>query len=243
MPDAGMFAAADQITVAVHDLALVLRTRARWKKHGVGGAGAAAAGRVTPHRRRYDPVRQDVDVLLAARERQRVRARDARAARVHPLLDDALMQAIAKDNNKGETAFTVPSDSPDVDFDLRWFTPTDEVELCGHATLAAGHVLMTGHPLRFATKGGILAVSRRDDLLELDLPAAKLTEVHEAELNEALGVFDSPARLLEAGEDAAILEARGRGEGSGSRWIRISRPCAGSRGWRSSPLAAAPRTS
>ena len=121
-------------------------------------------------------------------------------------LDDALMQAVAGENNLSETAFTVPSDSPDVDFDLRWFTPTDEVELCGHATLAAGHVLMTGHPLRFATKGGILVVSRRDDLLELDLPAAKLTEVHEAELNEALGVPDSPAWLAEGCNDAAILE-------------------------------------
>ena len=53
-------------------------------------------------------------------------------------LDDALMQAIAAENNLSETAFTVPSEKRDADFDLRWFTPTDEVELCGHATIAAG---------------------------------------------------------------------------------------------------------
>ncbi len=121
-------------------------------------------------------------------------------------LEDTLMQAIAGENNLSETAFTVPSDSPDVDFDLRWFTPTDEVELCGHATLAAGHVLMTAHPLRFATKGGILVVSRRDGILELDLPAAKLREVREPELNDALGIADSPAWLAEGCNDAAIIE-------------------------------------
>jgi len=121
-------------------------------------------------------------------------------------LDDALMQAIAGENNLSETAFTVPSESEDADFDLRWFTPTDEVELCGHATLAAGHVLMTGHSLRFATKGGILVVSRRDGILELDLPAAKLTEVREPELNQSLGIGHSPAWLAEGCNDAAIIE-------------------------------------
>ena len=69
-------------------------------------------------------------------------------------LDDALLQAIAAENNLSETAFTVPSESGDADYDLRWFTPTDEVELCGHATLAAGHVLMTGRWVRFSTRGG-----------------------------------------------------------------------------------------
>jgi PhzF family phenazine biosynthesis protein len=121
-------------------------------------------------------------------------------------LEDALMQAIAAENNLSETAFTVPSEREDVDFDLRWFTPTDEVELCGHATLAAGHVLMTGHPLRFATKGGTLVVSRREDMLELDLPAAQLTEVNEPELNRALGLPDSPAWLAAGCNDAAIIE-------------------------------------
>ena len=130
-------------------------------------------------------------------------------AAVMPLerwLEDEVMQAIAAENNLSETAFTVPSDSEDVEFDLRWFTPTDEVELCGHATLAAGHILMTGSSVRFSTQAGILIVTRRDGVLELDLPAAPLTEVHEPELNRALGVPESPAWLAEGCNDAAIIE-------------------------------------
>jgi PhzF family phenazine biosynthesis protein len=130
-------------------------------------------------------------------------------AAVMPLerwLEDGLMQAIAAETNLSETAFTVPSASDDADFDLRWFTPTSEVELCGHATLAAGHVLMTGHPLRFATKAGTLVVSRRDEILELDLPAPPLSEVQEPELMRALGLPGTAAWLAEGCNDAAIIE-------------------------------------
>jgi PhzF family phenazine biosynthesis protein len=130
-------------------------------------------------------------------------------AAVMPLerwLDETLMQAIAGENNLSETAFTVPSERDDADFDLRWFTPTNEVDLCGHATLAAGHILMTGDKVRFATRAGVLIVSRRDDLLELDLPAAKLTEVREPEMCRALGLPDLPAWFAEGCNDAAIVE-------------------------------------
>jgi PhzF family phenazine biosynthesis protein len=89
---------------------------------------------------------------------------------------------------------------------LRWFTPTDEVPLCGHATLAAGHVLMTGQPVQFHTKSGKLIVSRRDDVLELDLPAPRLSEVNEPDLNRALGLPESPAWLADGCNDAAIIE-------------------------------------
>ena len=130
-------------------------------------------------------------------------------AAVMPLerwLDDALMQAIAAENNLSETAFTVPSEGGEADYDLRWFTPAAEVELCGHATLAAGHVLIHGDAVRFATKSGVLAVSRRGDVLELDLPAARLSEVYEPELNRALGMADGPVWLAEGCNDAAIIE-------------------------------------
>jgi PhzF family phenazine biosynthesis protein len=130
-------------------------------------------------------------------------------AAVMPLerwLDDVLMQAIAAENNLSETAFTVPSDSGDADFDLRWFTPAAEVELCGHATLAAGHILMTGQQVRFSTKSGVLIVSKHDDLLELDMRAAKLTEVQEPELCAALGVAESPVWLADGYNDAAVIE-------------------------------------
>jgi PhzF family phenazine biosynthesis protein len=121
-------------------------------------------------------------------------------------LDSDLMRAIAAENNLSETAFTVPSDGDDADFELRWFTPTHEVDLCGHATLAAGHALMTGHPLRFSTKAGILIVSRRDDWLELDLPVPALREVREPALNRALGLPESSAWLADGCNDAAIIE-------------------------------------
>ena len=121
-------------------------------------------------------------------------------------LGDDVMQAIAGENNLSETAFTVPSEREDVDYDLRWFTPTSEVELCGHATLAAGHVLIHGEALRFTTRGGILVVSRRGDMLELDLPAPPLNEAREPELCQALGLPDSSAWLAEGCNDAAIIE-------------------------------------
>ena len=98
-------------------------------------------------------------------------------AAVMPLthwLDDDLMQAIAAENNLSETAFTVPSERDDADYDLRWFTPTVEVELCGHATLAAAHILLSGKMVRFSTRSGILTVTRDGELLQLDLPAAQL---------------------------------------------------------------------
>jgi PhzF family phenazine biosynthesis protein len=130
-------------------------------------------------------------------------------AAVMPLdkwLDDATMQAIAEENNLSETAFTVPSERADADYDLRWFTPKLEVELCGHATLASGHVLIHSEPVRFSTKSGILRVSRHDDLLELDLPAATLSEAHEPELCRTLGLADVPVWLAEGCNDAAIIE-------------------------------------
>jgi PhzF family phenazine biosynthesis protein len=121
-------------------------------------------------------------------------------------LDDAVMQAIAAENNLSETAFTVPSENGEFDFDLRWFTPTAEVEMCGHATLAAGHILMTGATVCFSTKSGRMTVTRRDELLELDMRAAKLTKVDEPELCAALGLPDSPIWLADGYNDAAIIE-------------------------------------
>ena len=130
-------------------------------------------------------------------------------AAVMPLerwLDDAVMQAIAAENNLSETAFTVPSEGDEADYELRWFTPTNEVPLCGHATLAAGHVLIHSDPVRFATRSGVLVVARRGDVLELDLPAPPLKEVREPEMCRALGIADSPAWFAEGCNDAAIVE-------------------------------------
>lgn len=97
-------------------------------------------------------------------------------AAVMPLgawLDDAQLQAIAGENNLSETAFTVPADG-DADYELRWFTPTSEVVMCGHATLASGHVLLRPGQdrIRFRTrKAGLLEVARAGDGYALSLPA------------------------------------------------------------------------
>lgn len=97
-------------------------------------------------------------------------------AAVMPLeawLDDSVLQAIAQENNLAETAFVVPLDGDAADYELRWFTPSVEVALCGHATLASAHVLMDGHEtIRFVTrKAGILTVTRDGDGYALSLPA------------------------------------------------------------------------
>ena len=132
-------------------------------------------------------------------------------AAVMPLdhwLDDATMQAIAAENNLSETAFTVPSEDGAVDYDLRWFTPTMEVPLCGHATLAAAHILLKGAAVRFATQAGTLIVTRDDQeegLLKLDLPAARLTEESEPEVCEALGLSARPLWLAEGCNDSIIV--------------------------------------
>ncbi len=128
-------------------------------------------------------------------------------AAVMPLeqwLDDETMQAIAAENNLSETAFTVPSTSGDTDYDLRWFTPTTEVELCGHATLASGHVLIHGDRVRFATRSGVLNVSRNGDLLELDLPAYAVAPGELPSLQEALGV-SGETFLGEGGNNSALV--------------------------------------
>ena len=90
-------------------------------------------------------------------------------------LPDPLLQHIAAENDFSETAFLVPGDGAG-GFRLRWFTPTAEVELCGHATLAWAYVLFVeyGWPdqsIRFETLGGLLAATRVGDLIELDFPA------------------------------------------------------------------------
>ena len=129
-------------------------------------------------------------------------------AAVMPLdhwLPDEVMQAIAAEHNLSETAFTVPSESGDADYDLRWFTPVLEVPLCGHATLAAGHILMHGDRVRFSTRSGILTVTKEEDLLKLDLPAAPLSEVAEPELCRALGLSPRPVWLAEGCNDSCIV--------------------------------------
>jgi PhzF family phenazine biosynthesis protein len=104
----------------------------------------------------------------------------------------AWMQGVASDMNQAETAFVRPLEDG---FDLRWFTPAIEIDLCGHATLASAHVLWeTGalgpnSPARFHTRSGVLTAARKGDWIELDFPATPEEQV-EAPLGlaEALGI-------------------------------------------------------
>lgn len=116
-------------------------------------------------------------------------------------LDERLMQSIAAEMNLSETAFVQPGEG---EFSLRWFTPATEVDLCGHATLAAAHVLwQEGHlaaklPARFITKSGVLTATRNGEWIELDFPATPAAPA------------DSPPGLAEALGAAPLFVGRSR---------------------------------
>ncbi len=128
-------------------------------------------------------------------------------AAVMPLdgwLPDEILQAIAAENNLSETAFTVPLEGDEADYHLRWFTPTVEVDLCGHATLASGHVLLKGEAVRFRTRSGVLKVTGEDGALWLDLPASRLRGGQADEVLDALHV-EGPVQLGEGGNGAILV--------------------------------------
>jgi PhzF family phenazine biosynthesis protein len=120
-------------------------------------------------------------------------------------LPEEVMQAIAEENNLSETAFTVPT-SGDADYELRWFTPTTEVALCGHATLASGHVLIERDEVRFRTrKAGVLIVGRDGDALTLDLPVTLVKRGEHPGLLEALGTPEAELFLSYSGAEATAI--------------------------------------
>lgn len=121
-------------------------------------------------------------------------------------LPAAVMQSIAAENNVAETAFCVHRGDH---YELRWFTPTVEVDLCGHATLATAHLLFSRYELqaqrlRFTTQSGWLEVTRAGDRLALDFPARPpATCAVPAELVAALGV--QPVDVLAARDYLVVL--------------------------------------
>ena len=92
--------------------------------------------------------------------------------------EEAWMQLVAREMNLSETAFLVKRDGG---YDLRWFTPEVEVDLCGHATLASAHVLWEeghlpdGHAAHFSTKSGDLTARKNGDWIDMDFPALPIT--------------------------------------------------------------------
>lgn len=113
-------------------------------------------------------------------------------------LDDTTLQNIAAENNLSETAFIVANEQG---YELRWFTPAIEVDLCGHATLAAGFVVLEHlrpalDAVAFETMSGVLEVWREGDRLAMDFPARAPTPVAVSqELSEALGAAPSEVHM------------------------------------------------
>ena len=106
---------------------------------------------------------------------------------------DEWMAAVARETNLSDTGFVIREQVPDADFRLRWFTPTVEIDLCGHATLASAHCLYEDGvqgPIRFATRSGVLTVDQRaDGSLAMDFPAWFSTPFEaRSAVAEAIGV-------------------------------------------------------
>lgn len=113
-------------------------------------------------------------------------------------IDEKMMQNIAKENNLAETAFVVRNGN---NFDLRWFTPEVEINLCGHATLASAFIISNfldtdRDEMRFNTKSGELIVVRKEDLYEMDFPAWEVKPVEITQLmRDSFNVQISEAHL------------------------------------------------
>lgn len=121
-------------------------------------------------------------------------------------LSDEVMLNIAAENNLSETAFAVKEDEK---YHLRWFTPGGEIDLCGHATLAAAFILMSFYEseknqIIFSTLSGNLTVKKNDNMFEMDFPMYKLTEVPVTNImTEAIGI--EPIKAYKARDLLCVL--------------------------------------
>jgi predicted PhzF superfamily epimerase YddE/YHI9 len=138
--------------------------------------------------------------------------------------DERWMQAVAREMNLSETSFLHPEvDDRGPAYRLRWFTPTVEVDLCGHATLAAAHVLWSeGHlpadtPARFLTRGGPLVATRRGGWIELDFPETPVLADRPADPSTFARILGTPVvaagysrydALVELASEEAVRGAR-----------------------------------
>jgi PhzF family phenazine biosynthesis protein len=127
------------------------------------------------------------------------------------LLDEARpedwMRALAAEMNLSETAFVLPQGE---EFNLRWFTPMVEMELCGHATLASAHIIWEAgivaleKQIRFRTRSGLLTISRQRDWIEMDFPARPWRSVAENEgVIDAIGAV--PEEVYQSGDNLLFL--------------------------------------
>jgi len=126
-------------------------------------------------------------------------------------IDEALMQNISSENNLAETAFIVPQER---DYEIRWFTPMTEVDLCGHATLASAfvlfHLLHHQEPsIKFHShKSGLLTVRKMDDLLMMDFPTDQIKQLPEEQnilFQQCIGI--KPTEIYKGKTDyIAVIE-------------------------------------
>lgn len=123
-------------------------------------------------------------------------------------LSDELMQSIANENNLAETAFVVPRGK---DFEIRWFTPTTEVDLCGHATLASAYVLFnelnySGSIIKFhSPRSGWLSVEKKENLLYLDFPTDTLEVITDMEGTMEICIGVKPIEVYKGKTDFLVL--------------------------------------
>ncbi len=121
-------------------------------------------------------------------------------------IDDELMQSIAMENNLSETAFFVKENSY---YHIRWFTPVNEVDLCGHATLASSFVIFNfiekeSNNIKFISKSGELIVTKENDLISLDFPSNPPKKIDSFELIEN-AFQQKPVEVLQGGNYTLII--------------------------------------
>lgn len=122
-------------------------------------------------------------------------------------LDEKLMQNIAMENNLSETAFCIVKEDL---WELRWFTPEEEIDLCGHATLATAYVIFEilnypGSTVKFTTKSGILTVEKQGDIITMEFPSREGTKV---EITDQLikGLGKEPKEAYESRDLMVVYE-------------------------------------
>lgn len=136
-------------------------------------------------------------------------------------IGDELMQKLAMENNLAETVFFVPSKDKEVDFDIRWFTPELEINLCGHATLASAYVIFEilktkKKKVVFNSKSGLLTVAKKKQMLLMDFPSWPPERVEEYHVSllpslgnpEITGVYKNREYIVELMNEEAVKKCQ-----------------------------------
>lgn len=166
-----------------------------------------------------------IDAFVGHLGAQPLRGNPAAVVLLNAPRDAVWMQGVAAEMNLSETAFVTPAseavstknEEANADFDLRWFTPVSEVKLCGHATLAAAHVLWeTAHveraqTIRFHTLSGVLSSRNEGERGWIDFPSlCAKSVIAPPDLSSALGVSPrEPVATFKAGDDFLVSVPKG----------------------------------